>query len=223
VAATPAIAKRFPRDKTIVVQNFPILSEFNVTDGFPYHQRPMQIAYVGGITAIRGAEEMVRTMEYLPTRLAAKLVLAGAFSPSEFEEELRKLPGWQYVEYLGWQDRGGVRRILASARVGLHVVHPVDNYKEGYPTKVFEYMAAGIPVVVSDFPLFREIIESVGCGLTVDPMDPKAIAGAVQWLLEHPNEAENMGKRGREAVLVKFNWEREAQNLIGLYQRLLGG
>ena len=222
VAATPAIAKRFPLHKTVVVQNFPLLSEFDDADGIPYQERPMQIAYIGGITSIRGAEEMVRAMEYLPLRLEARLILAGVFSPPELQGKVSSLPGWKHVEYLGWQDRSGVYRVLASARVGVHVVHPIDNYKEGYPTKVFEYMAAGVPVVVSDFPLFREIVERTGAGLTVDPMDPKAIASAVRWLLENPDEAEKMGKRGREVVLKKYNWEREAQRLIGLYQRLLG-
>jgi glycosyltransferase involved in cell wall biosynthesis len=221
VAATPAIARRFPPHKTVAVQNFPLLSEFALGEGTPYRERPMWVAYVGGITAIRGAVEMVRAMEHLPEDLGARLVLAGTFSPPELVAEVRKLPGWSYVDFLGWQGRDGISRLLRRARVGLVVLHPVTNYLDSYPVKLFEYMAAGIPVVASDFPLWREIVEGEQCGLTVDPLDPKAIAEAVRWLLEHPEEAEEMGKRGRKAVLAKYNWEREAEKLLDLYRRLL--
>jgi len=221
VAATPAIAGRFPPHKTVVVQNFPLLSEFALGDGTPYRERPMWVAYVGGITAIRGAVEMVRAMEHLPEDLGARLVLAGTFSPLELEAEVRKLPGWTYVDFLGWQNREGVSQLLRNARVGLVVLYPTLNYLEAYPVKLFEYMAAGIPVVASNFPLWREIVEGEQCGLTVDPLDPKAIAEAIRWLLEHPEEAEEMGKRGRKAVLEKYNWEREAEKLLDLYRKLL--
>jgi hypothetical protein len=86
---------------------------------------------------------------------------------------------------------------------------------------MFEYMAAGLPVIASDFPLWRQIVDGAGCGLLVDPLDPVAIADAMQWILEHPAGAEAMGRRGRQAVEEKYNWEREAEKLIGLYERLM--
>jgi len=220
VAATPAIAKSFPPHKTVVVQNYPLLSEFSSLERIPYGERPNRVVYVGGITAIRGAMEMVRAMEYLPQDLKARFVLAGSFSPPELEQAVRSLKGWRHVDFLGWRDRKSVSAILASSRVGVVVFYPEPNHMEAQPNKLFEYMAAGIPVVASNFPRWREIIEGAGCGLMVDPLDPRAIADAIQWLLVHPKEAEEMGKRGREAVLEKYNWDKEAEKLLNMYRRL---
>ncbi len=221
VAATPSIAERFPKDKTVVVQNFPLLSEFAQIQWIPYPNRPPNIVYVGGITAIRGVYEMVRAMEFLPESLGARLLLVGSFTPPELEEQVCQMPGWACTEYLGWQSRKQVAELFAQARIGLVLFHPEPNHTEAQPNKLFEYMSAGIPVVASDFPLWREIVEGVGCGLLVNPLDPQAIAEAITWLLEHPKEAEEMGQRGRQAVLEKYNWEREAEKLLELYRRLL--
>ncbi|MBC7080576.1 MAG: glycosyltransferase family 4 protein [Methanothrix sp.] len=221
VAATPQIARRFPATKTVVVQNFPILDELLPPDPMPYTSRPLKVAYVGGITVIRGIREMVQAMALLPNTPNAKLVLAGTFTPPALEEEVRRLPGWERVEFMGWQDRSGVARVLGQVRAGLAVLQPTRNYVEGWPVKLFEYMSAGLPVVASDFPLWKEIVEGNECGITVNPLDPKEIAQAIEYLLTHPEEAQEMGQNGRQAVLEKYNWEREAAKLLKLYEELL--
>jgi glycosyltransferase involved in cell wall biosynthesis len=109
---------------------------------------------------------------------------------------------------------------LSSALAGLVVLHPTPSYQRSYPVKLFEYMAAGIPIIASDFPLWREIVEEAGCGLLVDPHDPRAIADAAIWLSEHESEAQAMGAAGAAAVRSRFNWSHEAQKLLRLYARL---
>lgn len=221
VTATSTVARRFPRQKTAVVQNFPPCDSLWSTNAVPYPERQPLAVYVGGIANIRGAREMVLAMNGLPAHLPARLALAGRWDPPELASELNNLPGWSHTDYLGILSREGVRDLLARCRIGLVVLHPISVFLEAQPTKLYEYMSAGIPVVASNYPLLREIVEGYGCGLTVDPLDPAAIAWTIQWLLEHPQEAEEMGKRGRQAVLQRYNWEQQAAVLKTLYQELL--
>jgi glycosyltransferase involved in cell wall biosynthesis len=220
VAATPPIASRFPCEKTTVVQNYPIIDEVTPPAPQPYAERDAVIVYVGGISSARGIFEAIDGMALLSDQLGARLVVAGRFDVAATRTRARRMPGWKRVEFLGWQSREGVRDLLARARVGLYVPRPVPNLVNCYPVKLFEYMCAGIPVVVSDFPIWQHIVGAEECGLLVDPLNPRAIADALTWLLEHPDEAEAMGKRGQEAVRKSYNWDTEAQKLLRLYERL---
>ncbi len=222
VAATPAIGRKFPIEKTVVVQNYPHIAPKPAGIAPPYDKREPIATYVGGITVRRSAREMTGAIALVPESLGARLRLVGVFDPPNLKEELGRQPGWSRTDYLGWLSRDGVHRVLSESRLGLVLFHPLALYKEAQPNKLFEYMAAGLPIVASDFPLWREIIEGEGCGLLVDPLDPQAIASAIEWILEHPHEAEEMGKRGAEAVTTKYNWQAEEKKLLGMYQKLTG-
>jgi glycosyltransferase involved in cell wall biosynthesis len=221
VTATPTVLERFPASKRALVQNYPILDELSTEEGTPYALRPAVVAYVGGVTAARGIVEMTRAMALLPTDLDARLAVAGVVNPPQLLNALRAIPGADKVELLGWQNRTSVRSLLARARLGIVVFHPVPNHVDAQPTKLFEYMSVGIPVVAADFPRWRDIVQTTGCGLMVDPLDPADIARAIRWLLENPDEAEEMGRKGREAVRRQYNWEAQARTLVGVYERLL--
>ena len=225
VCATPSIARRFPPERTIVVRNVPRLDEFLSAEGGTEAALPLErertAIYAGGITEVRGIREMVAAMARVPAELGVRLALLGTFLPSSLEETLSHQPGWDRVDVLGWQTRDEVVRYLQRARVGLLLFHPKPDHLEALPNKLFEYMAAGLPIVASAFPLWREIITLCRCGVLVDPLDANAIAEAVTRLIEHPEEAERMGKAGRIAVQERYNWEAEAGQLVDLYERLL--
>ena len=221
VAATPDIAGRFPPHKTIIVQNFPLLSEFASREGLVPGGTRRDLVYVGGIAEARGIIEMVDAMAILKReKPGICLNIAGRFLNTSLEERVRTMDGATLVRFLGWQSRDEVSSLLSSAIAGLVVLHPTPSYQRSYPVKLFEYMAAGIPVIASDFPLWREIVEEAGCGLLVDPHDPRAIADAAIWLSEHEGEAQAMGAAGAAAVHSRFNWSHEAQKLLCLYARL---
>jgi len=220
VTATPTISRRFPAQKTVTVQNFPILAELVLPERKPFADRPPHVVYVGGITAERGVREMVKAVSRVENP-QARLQLGGTFTPTVLEDEVRALNGWDRVVSHGWMGRNDVAEVLGNVRAGLVLFHPAPNHMDAQPNKMFEYMAAGLPVIASDFPLWRSIIEGAGCGLLVDPMNPRAIAEAIDWVIDHPEEAEAMGQRGRKAVEEKYNWENEAETLVNFYKQLL--
>lgn len=219
VAATPTIGKRFPRHSTAVVQNFPLREEFGRSAGPPQNERPLLLAYIGGIQEVRGAREMVRAIHLVHRHPQARLVMAGEFYPASLEAALRDEPGWNRATFAGLLERREVGDLLSRARIGLILFHPLPNHLEAQPNKLFEYMSAGIPVIASDFPLWREIVSEAECGLLVDPCDPAAVASAIDALLANPERADRMGRAGREAVTMLFNWERESERLIEFYRR----
>ncbi|HEV7236987.1 MAG TPA: glycosyltransferase family 4 protein [Ktedonobacteraceae bacterium] len=223
IAATPALADRFRpiHPNTTVVNNYVMLDEFIPATRSEWKTRDPAVVYYGGLSEERGIREMLAAMALLPDSLHVKLELGGCFYVKEQEAAFVAEPSWQYVNWHGELDRNGIASLLNKVQVGLVVLHPDKAYLTSQPTKLFEYMAAGIPVVASDFPLWRSIIEDAGCGLLVDPCNVRDIAAAIERLIRNPNEAEAMGLRGRRAAEEHFSWANEEQVLLSFYASLL--
>ncbi|MEN6623927.1 MAG: glycosyltransferase family 4 protein [Smithella sp.] len=223
IAATPHIANRFKimQENTFIINNYSIINELGNSVSSPWSSRKNDVVYVGGIAITRGLCEMVKAIEYLPDRIGARLKLVGNFSPPGCRVSVENLRGWMSVDELGYLDRKDIGQVLSQAKAGLVIIHPEQRYIVSQPTKLFEFMSAGIPVIISDFPLWRELIEQEGCGLVVDPLDPRAIASAIEYLLTHDTEAEEMGQRGRQAVEKRYNWSIEERKLLSLYNNVL--
>ncbi len=222
VAATPRIAARFPAGKVTLVQNFPLASEFAAGPARPYEERPPLVAYVGRLTREVGAIVMADAARIVAPRRDVRFTLAGPIEP-ELAETITRRTSAVLVELPGRLGRTEVVALLHDARVGMVLFQPVANYVEAYPTKLFEYMASELPVVASDFPVWREIVAEVDCGLLADPTDPIAVADAIEELLADPERAAAMGRRGRQAVLERYRWEPQGARLVDLYSALLAG
>ncbi len=214
ITATPIIAKRFSKynPNTITVCNYPILSELNQVSA-DWSSRDNSLCYIGSISKTRG---IIPIVESLATS-NLKLELAGAFSGDITLENLMKLKGHEKVDYLGIINRSEIVKLLSRVKVGLVTLLPTPSYVESLPIKMFEYMVSGIPVIASDFPLWRGIINKYQCGVLVNPEDGCEIADACVRLINNPDEADAMGQRGREAVLGEFNWEKESGKLVEIY------
>ena len=220
VAVTPHMVEFFRRlnPKTVQVANFPILDS-------PSSQPDVSsktLVFAGGVTRQWNHHTILKALERLPE---CRYHLCGA-GDAGYLRELETLPGWGQVEYLGRISHEEVPALLAKSAVGMAVLSYSRNsdWKNGTMgnTKIFEEMMAGLPVVCTDFVRWKEFVDRWRCGICITPDDPDAIATAVQYLLDHPEEARQMGENGRKAVKEEFNWGVEEKTLLALYEELLG-
>lgn len=219
IAATPFIRDKFLsiNPNTVDINNFPMLGELHNTT--TWNEKEQQVCYIGNIAQVRGISEIVQAMQFTKTNV--RLQLGGRFDEPSLRQKVQNYAAWSKVDEIGFLDRAGVRSTLAQSVAGLVTLHPIVNYIDALPVKMFEYMSAGIPVIASNFPLWREIIEGHDCGLCVDPMKPQAIAEAIDFLVTYPEQAQKMGVNGYKAVQEKYNWNIEEQKLLEFYNRLL--
>ncbi|MCR4621557.1 MAG: glycosyltransferase [Clostridiales bacterium] len=115
-------------------------------------------------------------------------------------------------------DRKQVNELYGSARIGILIYQPAENHMEAQPIKLFEFMAAGLPIVASNFPLWKKIVEDNNCGICVDPCNSAEVKAACEKLLNNPELAQNMGKTGRAIVENRYSWNSEEKNYI-IYMR----
>ncbi|ENO85218.1 glycosyltransferase family 4 protein [Thauera aminoaromatica] len=220
VCATEFIRNKFSvvNKNVIDINNYPSLDEFSSALARP-DDEPRQICYVGAISRVRGIREMVRAMELLPSDI--KLALGGKFHEAALREEVESYPGWRSVLELGWLSREQIPPVFSNSFAGLVTLHPIINYVDALPVKMFEYMVAGLPVIASNFPILERIVVDADCGICVDPYDSKAIADAIRYLIENPVRRREMGENGRNAVLQKYNWGFEEAKYYKFYDRLI--
>jgi glycosyltransferase involved in cell wall biosynthesis len=225
VCASPSLAEKFPSARTVVVSNLPLHREFaSQSNGstLPYRHRPNTVIYTGNISRIRGFWELVAALELIPAQLDCRLRMVGELRDPDIIAAADQLCAAGKLQLAPFVPYSSVIREVLGARIGVVLLHPLPNHLD--PTrsnKLFEYMAAGIPVIGPDLPRWREIICGLGCGLVVDPLDPRAIADAVGHLLGHPREAETMGRRGQAAVFSGLNWDADRARLMELYRGLM--
>lgn len=176
------------------------------------------ICCTGSLTYQRGITHLIRAAH----QAGVKLILAGQYSSEEYRRELEAMPEYSCVEYLGYIGRQELAQVYARSSIGMSTILNVGQYAslDNFPTKVYEYMAAGLPVIVSDYPFMRRSVQQDDFGMAVDPADVQAVAQAIRTILSDPQRAQQMGENGRQAVLQKYNWDIELKKLLELYGSL---
>jgi glycosyltransferase involved in cell wall biosynthesis len=150
----------------------------------------------------------------------AQLWLVGSFDDTEFQKEITSsLP--HNVLWLGWRPHPEVLKLYRMAKLGAVVLHSTPNHRCALPVKLFEYLGAGLPTIISDFPEYKEFLQ--GCGIAVDPQNVTAIRSAVSVLLADNAMLTKMSARARQRVVVLFSWENEGTRLVEFCSKIMTG
>ncbi len=216
IAATPYIAQRFSyiHHHVIDINNYPILESIEPGDT-SFRERKPQLCYTGLISKIRGSDAMFEAIG----QTEGTLLIAGPDDTGRFQEGFTPP---DHTKYLGILTKKQVADLYKQCVGGIVLYLPEPNHVNAQPNKLFEYMSAGLPLIASDFPLWKTLVEGNHCGLCVNPADSHSAAQAIRHLLENLDEAQQMGENGRKAVLERYNWGMEEKKLLDYYAMLLG-
>jgi glycosyltransferase involved in cell wall biosynthesis len=138
-------------------------------------------------------------------------------------QKLRNTDGWNNVNYLGKINFDQVYDLVYSkSYIGMALLDYIPlckgNVGNMSNNKLFEYMLADLPVICTDFILWKEVVEKNNCGICVNPRNVTEIAKAIQYLIENPDIAKKMGENGRKIVIEKYNWKEEEKKLLEIYK-----
>lgn len=218
VSVTPHLHEELLRinPNTYMITNYPIIEPDAAAPEEKKMPDVFTLVFAGGVTPQWSHEEIIRAIQNIEN---VQYVVYGKCN-DKYLEELKALDQKGKFDHKGVVPHETVRDILSSTSVGMALCKYNNNTggKRGSlgNTKLFEYMMAGLPVICTDFDFWREIIDKHRCGICVAPDDLQAIANAIRHLLDYPEEAKKLGKRGRQAVLDEYNWEMEENKLIAL-------
>jgi len=213
------------RKPYVVIYNYPLLSFLE-----PYCQpyQPDQLRpsffYIGWLSFERAFDTLVdglARLKALYPDFVVHLFGRRTFTDAELKKHANFASVRDNIHFYGYTDQRDAFPYAAQATAGLALLKPVGDYPDSYTTKMFEYMALGLPVVTSDFPLYRDVVEQHNCGFCVSPYDSAQVADRLMYLINHPSEARAMGQRGRQAVEQSYNWSSEAKKLLAFYALIL--
>lgn len=183
------------------------------------------IFYIGVIARERGIYHVLEALRIIKEKgIHFHFHCVGSISTGDenkISDKLTKYGLEECVTFYGRLELVKGYQYSKECRVGVAILAPSENYKESYSTKMFEYMAAGMPVITSNFPIYKNVIETNDCGICVDPFNTHEIARAIEYLMLNDEAADRMGKNGRSAVEKEYNWMVENKKMLNLYENLL--
>jgi len=211
IVPTPYLKSRFSKLNNSVweVCNFPRMDDIRFVPEKYGNQNPS--CYVGGLTEIRGILEISEATQIV----GQTLVLCGGFDSESFKEQI--LSNFNNIDYRGQINREAISEVLMNSSMGFVTLLGAPNDYYAYPIKMFEYMAAGIPVIASNFPLYKEIVEENSCGICVNPANVTEIVDAIERIQSDAEYAKSLGSQGRKTIKKKYSWEQQIPYLLECY------
>jgi glycosyltransferase involved in cell wall biosynthesis len=206
--------------KGTLVANFPLIQDLRDVTAEQFAARPAAVCYSGTVYLHSNQEATLDALSGMP---GVRYRVAGYIGEAH-REALLKRPGAAQLEFMGRLSQVELRQLYTSCIAGLAIIDYKLNqgYKRGSyaVNKLFEYMEAGLPVICTDYTLWRDIVERYECGICVRPGNVGDIRDAIEYIVSDRNRAFRMGQNGRRAVLEEFNWASEERKYLDVFARL---
>lgn len=211
------LKEQFHLDNCYLLTNFPrVRNDYNF-DFDDYLKRGDVLCYTGYIYK-RSRQKKV--FEALMDLHSVHYILAGKIE--ENNESIIQHPYWKQVEFIDGFNKEQQYEILKKSTIA-NVFRDFGKGNDGSwgVIKIFEAMEAALPVLITDVPLYRGIIEKYQCGICVNPNDVNSIKNAIKFLITNKKEAYMMGQRGRKAVIEEYNWDKQAEKYIQVINQII--
>lgn len=223
VSVTPHVCNRLKKqnENTYMITNYPLLDRDGWEARPQYDAHSDYIAFAGQISETYRTAFLTESIQDIPD---IRLKLCGLPRKKDDIDRIKAVDRGNKMEYLGVLPYHEVPAFLSHARASVVLVAISANTGGKLGTfgsnKLFESMLCGVPVICADFVLWKDIIEKYKCGICVNPYSHEEIKNAVTYLLAHPDEAAEMGRNGRRAVLEEYNWDSQERVLLSMYREL---
>ena len=216
------VQNRAPEAKIIILENTPPVS--SVTESIPGESEVFNVVYVGGVTQHRGLQFVIRGLALLEKDLKWHFNVAG---DGRYLAELKaltvRLGIGTNVTFKGKVAKTEAESLISRSDLAvLPHIRSVQSDNSS-PNKLFEYMAAGIPVLASDCTSIKRVIDTTDSGVTYINDSPENLALKLRELYLDRDKLKLKGNNGRKAVIEHYNWETSAVSLIEMYSSLSVG
>jgi glycosyltransferase involved in cell wall biosynthesis len=204
-------------DKFVAIRNFSIYELIKqATPDTNYNKDNKRVlVYAGGLSKIRGIKEIVAAVQSIEN---IEFLTLGSWENEEYKQLCEQADKNKKMNYIGLVKMDKVYSYLKMADIGIANLYHKPNYLTSLPIKAFEYMASGLPIIMSDFPYWITTFNE--CSLFVNPLDPADIKNKIEMILSDDNLRNKLAEAGKKLVLEKYTWEEESKFLIEQYRKL---
>jgi glycosyltransferase involved in cell wall biosynthesis len=204
-----------------IINNYPNLKEFGKDiDMSISRYNKSTVINLGGIRQGRVTTEIIDSLNLCEPDDDICMIVGGRVASKDLLKKSRTKIGWEKVRYEGLVSRSRMLDLMSESSIAIVLYSYGPNHMEIRSNRLFESMAAGLPVIVPDFPKWKEFIKENECGINVDPHKPVQIKEAMMYLLDYPEDAARMGKNGFQAVHKKYSWASQEKKLFTLYEKI---
>ncbi len=178
------------------------------------------ILYLGDTNPRRGTDTAILAIKKLVNIYTdIRLILVGKNSQDFILHKLVDVHGLhQHIVFEGWQDVSLFPSYIMAAQVCISPLKRNRHHDTTYANKIFQYMAMGKPVIVSDCPAQAHVIQKENCGLVHAAEDADELAEMIKEIKENPEKAEKMGANAKNAIQERWNWNKSSIDLINMYR-----